>query len=86
MTYYKIQLSNFEDDYLKNNFYIKTTAGYFTLKYKNKKDILYRSLIFKNANKLISFSPPKSIQLSDNFWNGDIYAEEFIDGTMINLF
>jgi len=86
MTYYKIQLSNFEDYYLKNNFDIKTTTGYFTLKYKNKKDILYRSLIFKNANKLISFSPPKSIQLSDNFWDGDIYAEEFIDGTMINLF
>ena len=49
---------------------------------------LARSLIYKD-DKLISFSPAKSINLEHfkSLVNNDIvYAEEFIEGTMINLF
>ena len=49
---------------------------------------LCRSLIFKNG-KLLVFSPPKSVSYT-TFQNesveSDIYAQEFIEGTMINLF
>ena len=49
---------------------------------------LMRSLIIHN-NKIVSFSPPKSISSSkfiDSNKFNDIIIEEFIDGTMINLF
>jgi hypothetical protein len=52
---------------------------------------LCRSVIVNNENKVISFAPPKSI-LSDTFIknyneNSDgIIAEEFVEGTMINVF
>ena len=49
---------------------------------------LFRSVICKNG-KVKVFSPPKSIQM-DQFMNKhkpeSCYAEEFIEGTMINLF
>lgn len=48
----------------------------------------YRSVIVSN-NKIISFSPPKSLDFkyfTDNNLASDCYAEDFIDGTMINLF
>ena len=49
---------------------------------------LFRSVIFKN-NKCVGFSPPKSISM-DNFKTKhnicDVKIEQFIDGTMINLF
>jgi hypothetical protein len=51
---------------------------------------LLRSLIL-SGNKILSFSPPKSIS-SDNFIinyplkNDNIIAEEFVEGTMINVF
>tara|TARA_R110002072_G_scaffold152471_1_gene302145 strand:- start:26 stop:1231 length:1206 start_codon:yes stop_codon:yes gene_type:complete len=48
----------------------------------------YRSVIISN-NKIISFSPPKSLDFkyfTENNLANDCYAEDFIDGTMINLF
>ena len=51
---------------------------------------LLRSVIL-SGNKIVSFSPPKSLQ-ADTFMNkyplnnNVIVAEEFIEGTMINLF
>lgn len=50
---------------------------------------LYRSVIVKN-NKILSFSPPKSVNI-DKFknntnFNKNTLIEEFIEGTMINLF
>jgi len=52
---------------------------------------LCRSVIVNNNNKVVGFSPPKSIP-SDCFINkynestNGIIAEEFIEGTMINVF
>jgi hypothetical protein len=52
---------------------------------------LCRSVIANSDNKVVSFSPPKSVK-SDCFMEKypeieeDIYAEEFIEGTMINVF
>jgi len=52
---------------------------------------LCRSIIVNSQNKVVSFAPPKSIQ-SDIFikrYNNDsdkIVAEEFVEGTMINVF
>lgn len=49
---------------------------------------LARSLITKD-NKLICFSPPKSIDyyfFKNNFLPENCYCEEFIEGTMINIF
>ena len=56
---------------------------------------LFRSLIFKNG-KLVVFSPPKSVMsemfnekivaMKDKEAKVNITAEEFIEGTMINLF
>lgn len=52
---------------------------------------LCRSIIINNNNKVLSFSPPKSIP-SDEFItkynniNENLIAEEFIEGTMINVF
>ena len=49
---------------------------------------LFRSVIISN-NKILSYSPSKSINYNDfsNKYNAsECYAEDFIDGTMINLF
>ena len=58
---------------------------------------LFRSLIFKNG-KLVVFSPPKSVSYQnfdsriesmttdDSTTKVDVVAEEFVEGTMINLF
>ena len=55
---------------------------------------LCRSVIVNSQNKVVSLAPPKSI-LSDEFikkypknmdYNNDIVAEEFVEGTMINVF
>jgi hypothetical protein len=49
-----------------------------------------RSIIVNSQNKVVSFAPPKSIP-SDRFIqsyniSNDIVAEEFVEGTMINVF
>jgi len=52
---------------------------------------LCRSIILNSANHVVSFSPPKSIDANlfiNNYYllNSSIQAEEFIEGTMINVF
>ena len=52
---------------------------------------LCRSIVVNLKNKVVSFSPPKSIRydvFTHNFpvKNDNIHAEEFIEGTMINVF
>jgi hypothetical protein len=77
----------------------ETETNYKILKYK--KDLLafdlvptyglLRSVIVNPQNKVVSFSPPKSIA-ADIFMNlypkkeANIIAEDFIEGTMINVF
>jgi len=75
---------------------LKKQKGYSILNY-NKENIdrgnieitgLFRSVIFKN-NKILSFSPPKSFDIFDYMKECNInncVLEEFIEGTMINLF
>lgn len=49
---------------------------------------LHRSVIFKN-NKVVCFSPPKSIPYTDfqeKYPITECIVDEFIDGTMINVF
>ena len=52
---------------------------------------LFRSVVLNNNDKVICFSPPKSLS-SDYFFElfpsktNSIIAEEFVEGTMINLF
>jgi hypothetical protein len=51
---------------------------------------LFRSIVVNENNRIVSFSPPKSIQFSEFSKNENkqetIVAEEFVEGTMINLF
>ena len=50
---------------------------------------LFRSVIFNMTdNKMISYSPPKSLSLKQFFDNlsENVIAQEFVEGTMINLF
>jgi hypothetical protein len=88
-----------ESKYLNiNNFTTKDNENYKIITYK--KDILsydlvatyglFRSVVINNKNKVVCFSPPKSIH-TDKFIEkypktDNIIAEEFIEGTMINVF
>lgn len=50
---------------------------------------LLRSVVINNMNKVVSFSPPKSIPYShftEIYPEFDVIAEEFVEGTMINVF
>ena len=54
---------------------------------------LYRSIIVSHPeNKIVCFSPPKSVTLdhfketNPDITNPDIFINEIIEGTMINLF
>ena len=52
---------------------------------------LFRSVIINNSNKVVSFAPPKSLSYEaflekNTEKNNSIVAEEFVEGTMINLF
>jgi hypothetical protein len=65
-------------------------GDYALVNYKKheKYDGLYRSVIFKNK-KVVCFSPPKSIPYTDFREKNPIssvVADEFIDGTMVNVF
>uniref|UniRef100_A0A6C0JZC3 T4 RNA ligase 1-like N-terminal domain-containing protein n=1 Tax=viral metagenome TaxID=1070528 RepID=A0A6C0JZC3_9ZZZZ len=52
---------------------------------------LLRSVIINNKNRVVSFAPPKSISY-ESFVNKNpdkidsVFAEEFVEGTMINVF
>ena len=71
-------------------------TDYYTIKYnknqltpdKYKNVGMLRSIIYKN-NKILGFSPPKSINYEDfesNYNLNECHAEDFIEGTMINMF
>jgi hypothetical protein len=54
---------------------------------------LCRSVILNSANNVVGFAPPKAIHTDDfikkypeNIHNGEIKAEYFVEGTMINVF
>jgi hypothetical protein len=50
---------------------------------------LYRSVILTDTDDIVCFAPPKSIPPSDFLEKtavADIVAEEFVEGTMLNLF
>lgn len=71
-------------------------VDYYTIKY-NKKELTpdkydsvgkLRSIIYKN-NKILGFSPPKSINYEEfegKYQINECYTEDFIEGTMINMF
>ena len=73
-----------------NNLLITKSNNYTIIQYKRENQYQYpsyRSVIKNSLGKLVSFAPPKSIPLTREFYKeGNVYAEEFIDGTMINLF
>ena len=88
-------------DKISKKKYTKNGAEYYILKY-NKENLAKeeyetfgkcRSIIIRN-NKILSFAPPKSIsfdkfEVSNNskaIEENACYAEDFIEGTMINLF
>ena len=85
-----------EDSNFSLKYWMQENDSFKILKYNKDKlnydNILFnglaRSIIYKD-NKLISYSPAKSLNL-DHFKsltnNNLVFAEEFIEGTMINLF
>ena len=88
--------NKFEDDNFSLKYWLQENNHFQILKYNKDKlnfeniliNGLARSLVYKD-NKLISFSPRKSINLEHfkSIANNEfVYAEEFIEGTMINLF
>ena len=87
--------SDFKCEKIKKIKYTQNAAEYYILKY-NKAALsteeyetygLCRSIIIRNG-KILSFAPPKSVSLDQNPHANMMidYAEDFIDGTMINLF
>ena len=74
----------------------KNKCNYHILKYdkewlnnENKKTVgLLRSIIFDEEGNLLSFSPPKSLEISSLVIDEDqkVEAEKFVEGTMINVF
>jgi hypothetical protein len=91
-----------DNKYLKTiNYTSKNNENYKIIQYN--KDLLsndlvdkyglFRSVIINKENKVVCFSPPKSIntdefikKYSNPVENNNIIAEEFIEGTMINVF
>ena len=52
---------------------------------------IYRSVIINSDNQVVSFSPPKSVNADSfikkyNTKNDILIAEEFVEGTMVNVF
>ena len=89
---------NLNDIYLTKKIWTRNNKTYQIVKYcknlihvnniQNNPLGLFRSIIFSN-NKINVFSPPKSIEKNlffSQYAEGDCIAEEFVEGTMINLF
>ena len=83
-------------DQIENGNLLKTkkTKKYTIINY-NKETVIsedlgnYRSIIINNNNKIVSFSPPKSIKYNDfKEMNNisDVYFEEIVEGTMLHMF
>ena len=84
------------NDDTSNNFIIKKYKDYTIVKYKKNcitnENIdtigLFRSVILKN-NKIVCFSPPKSVSYNSFIENNEFNEckiNYFVDGTMINMF
>ena len=85
--------------FCKNNFITKNNQKYKVLRYDKNYltfDVvptqgLFRSVIVNQEKKVVCFAPPKSYSI-DTFTTmypdrtEDIVAEEFVEGTMINVF
>ena len=87
----------FQDkEYLKSNHLLMKDYGAFynfkydkkLLNYNNIETLgLYRSIVCNMDGKVVCFSPPKSFNYE--YFNQDtsgVYIEEFVEGTMINMF
>lgn len=83
----------------KTNIVTRNNQQYKVIRYDKKfltpdlflQDGLLRSVIVNGDNKVVSFAPPKSIVwdtfIAENpIKTDDIVAEEFVEGTMINVF
>jgi hypothetical protein len=54
---------------------------------KTPENMHYRSVIQDGSSRdIVCVAPSKSVEFHDDMYNNNIVAEEFIDGTMINLF
>ena len=96
---YDINVQSYDQNKIKTKNYNKNDVSYSILNYDKNilcfddtKTGLYRSVIVSSPeNKILCFSPPKSISM-DTFKqkfptiDNAIYANEIIEGTMINLF
>jgi len=89
-----------ETDFVTKNFTITSNNGNYKVIRYDKETLsidliqtfgLFRSLILNEENKILSFAPPKSFH-SETFIKkypnktNDLVAEEFVEGTMINVF
>ena len=96
---YSLDTTGYNTNIIKTKFYEKNGHHYKILNYDNSficfDDIFnaqYRSVIVSSPeNKVVSFSPPKSIEMNKFIENNPtvhekIYANEAIEGTMMNLF
>lgn len=97
---YELELQEVTDNIETNTYITDAKEKYTILNYKKEclddnnvyTDGLYRSIVVEQkTNKILSFSPQKSIPFnifSEKYpvVNNDIVAEEFIEGTMVNLF
>jgi len=84
-----------KDAAVENNLIVKDFGGLFNIKY-NKEKVngnniktlgLYRSFIVDNNGNIKCYSPPKSLDYE--YFDQDVtkcYIEEFVEGTMINIF
>jgi len=96
---YSLDTTGYNTNIIKTKIYEKNGHHYKILNYDNSficfDDIInaqYRSVIVSSPeNKVVSFSPPKSIEMNKFIENNPtvhekIYANEAIEGTMMNLF
>jgi len=93
-------LEAYEKYYTINEYFTKSNEKYYILKYCKEfmnSDIinkygLLRSVILSSTGKVLSFSPQKSqnpeyfVNNYNSLLKAPLYAEEFIEGTMINAF
>jgi hypothetical protein len=96
---YSLDTTGYNTNIIKTKFYEKNGHHYKILNYDNSficfDDVVnaqYRSVIVSSPeNKVVSFSPPKSIEMNKFIEKNPtidekIYANEAIEGTMMNLF
>lgn len=90
---YNLESINFQDDKIQEKKDGKYRIYRYKKKFLNEGDYssygLVRSVIF-NENRLVSFSPPKSLswpsEKDADISSTEIFVEEFVEGIMINVF